>query len=186
VARDLARRGHTVTAVDAAPTLLSYAQEADPIGRYLVADAAALPFSAETFDIVVAYNVLMDIQDMPGAVREAARVLAPGGRFCICVTHPLHDVGRFAGREEDAAFTISGSYLGRRPYKGTVEQDGLRMTFRGWCYALEEYARAIEEAGLCIDRLREPAAPAQAVAQRASWRRWQRVPMFLHLRAIKN
>ncbi len=73
VARDLVVRGYAVTAVDASPTLLRYAQEADPAGRYLVADAAALPFADGTFDLVVAYNALMDIADMPGAVREAAR-----------------------------------------------------------------------------------------------------------------
>jgi hypothetical protein len=62
-------------------------------------------------------------------------------RFCICVTHPLHDAGSFTGKGEDSAFTIFGSYLGRRPYEGTFERDGLRMTFSGWCYALEDYAR---------------------------------------------
>jgi SAM-dependent methyltransferase len=38
VARDLARLGHTVVALDASPTLVSSAA-ADPAGRYLAADA---------------------------------------------------------------------------------------------------------------------------------------------------
>jgi SAM-dependent methyltransferase len=185
VARDLVQRGHTVTAVDASPTLLRYAREADPAGRYLVADAAVLPFPDDAFDLVVAYNALMDIADMPGTVREAARVLEPGGRFCICVTHPLNDAGGFDGSEPDAPFTIHGPYLGRRPHEETFDRDGLRMTFRGWSYALEEYTEALEAAGFLIERLREPAAPPEAVAARASYRRWQRVPMFLHVRAIK-
>jgi len=185
VARDLVQRGHTVTAVDASPTLLRYAREADPAGRYLVADAAVLPFPDDAFDLVVAYNALMDIADMPGTVREAARVLEPGGRFCICVTHPLNDAGGFDGSEPDAPFTIHGLYLGRRPHEETFDRDGLRMTFRGWSYALEEYTEALEAAGFLIERLREPAAPPAAVAARASYRRWQRVPMFLHIRAVK-
>ncbi len=186
VARDLAQRGHAVTAVDASPTLLRYAREADPAGRYLVADAAALPFPAGAFDLVVAYNALMDIADMPGAVREAARILEPGGRFCICVTHPLNDAGGFAGGEQDAPFMIRGSYLGCHPHEETFERDGLRMTFRGWSYALEEYTEALEAAGFLIERLREPAAPSAVVAARETYRRWQRVPMFLHLRAVKR
>lgn len=185
VARDLARRGHAVTAVDASPTLLRYAREADPAGRYLVADAAALPFPDEAFDLVVAYNALMDIADMPGAVREAARVLEPGGHFCICVTHPLNDAGGFDGAEQDAPFTIRGSYLGRRPYEETFDRNGLRMTFRGWSYALEEYTGALEAAGFLIERLSEPAAPPEVAAARERYRRWQRVPMFLHVRAVK-
>jgi len=85
VARDLQDRGHRVTGVDSSPTLLDAASSADPDGEYVLADAASLPFSDATFDLVVAYNSLMDIDDMAGAVREAARVLRPDGRFCVCV-----------------------------------------------------------------------------------------------------
>ena len=186
VARDLAQRGHTVTAVDASPTLLRYAREADPTGLYLVADGAALPFPDGAFDLVVTYNALMDITDMPGAVREAARVLAPGGRFCICVTHPLNDAGGFDGWEPDAPFTIRGSYLDSRPSAETFERDGLRMTFHSRTHPLEDYARALEGGGFLIERVREPAAPQEVVAARTDYRRWQRVPLFLHLRAVKG
>jgi ubiquinone/menaquinone biosynthesis C-methylase UbiE len=96
VARDLAARGHQITGVDAAPTLLEAVREEGGAGEYLLADAAALPLADGSFDLVVAYNSLMDIQDMPGAVREASRVLVQGGRFCVCVTHPVSDAGQFA------------------------------------------------------------------------------------------
>src|SRR5919199_1274804 len=74
VARDLAARGHSVVGIDASPTLVGLAREADPDGEYLVGDAAALPLEDASFDLVIAYNVLMDVDDMAGAVREAARV----------------------------------------------------------------------------------------------------------------
>lgn len=61
VARDLSERGHRVTAVDSAPTLLAAAAKADPAGTYVLTDAAALPFKDAEFDLVVAYNSLMDI-----------------------------------------------------------------------------------------------------------------------------
>lgn len=187
VARDLVHRGHRVVAVDVSPTLVAHAADADPHGRYLVADAAALPFRDGSFDAVVAYNSLMDVQDMPAAVAEAARVLEPGGRLCICVTHPTADAGRFAGDEPDAPFTIPGAYLGRHRFEAeTFERDGLEITFAGWCYALEEYAAALEAAGMLVERLREPAAVPAAVAHRPSLRRWQRLPAFLHVRAVKR
>src|SRR5579859_5746380 len=51
VARDLAHRGHVVTGIDSSPTLLRYAQDADPEGTYLQANAAALPFAGGEFDL---------------------------------------------------------------------------------------------------------------------------------------
>src|ERR671935_2225234 len=77
VSRDLVARGHRVTGLDASPTLLRAAAEADPASRYVEGAAEALPFPDAAFDLVVAYNSLMDVADMPAAVREAARVLAP-------------------------------------------------------------------------------------------------------------
>ena len=185
VARDLRDRGHRVTALDASSRLVRAALEADPGGRYLAADAAALPFSDASFDVVVAYNSLMDVDDMPGAVREAARVLQPDGWFCVCVTHPISDAGRFGASEPDAPFLIEDTYLGaRRIFEGFEERDGLRMTFRGWSYSLESYTSALEEAGFVIERLREPAASERSIARFGpSEMRWRRIPQFLHIRA---
>jgi SAM-dependent methyltransferase len=186
VSRDLLAHGHRVTAVDASPTLLEAAREADPKSEYVLADAAALPFSDETFDLVVAHNSLMDIEDMPGAVREAARVLRPGGRFCISVTHPITDIGHFAAREADAPFIVRDSYFGRQTVADTVERAGLRITFHGWAYPLEDYARAFESAGLLIEALREPAQRDDVVAGDPAEARWQRLPAFLFVRLLKS
>ena len=128
VARDLAARGHSVVGLDSSPTLARYAKEAAAGPSYLLADAGALPFSEESFDLVVAYNSLMDVEDMPAAVSEAARVLTRRGRFCIGVTHPFADTGEFTG-EGDARFTMTHPYFRRRRFEGTARRDGLTMTF---------------------------------------------------------
>jgi SAM-dependent methyltransferase len=132
VARDLRQRGHHVTAVDSSLTLTRYARQADPDGRYLAADAEALPFADGAFDLVVTYNSLMDVANMPAAVTEAARVLEQSGSLCISVTHPVNDAGAFQGDDPITPFVIEGSYLGKRRFEGTFERDGLSMTFRGW------------------------------------------------------
>jgi SAM-dependent methyltransferase len=92
-----------------------------------VADAAALPFAPGQFALVVAYNSLMDMDDLPGAVREAARVLAPGGRLGICVPHSFGEAGSFVAPEADAPFVIDGSYLGRRRFEAAVVRNGATM-----------------------------------------------------------
>ena len=186
VARDLAERGHRVTAVDASPTLLEAAREAQPEVDFRLADAAALPFEDSAFDLVVAYNSLMDVDDMPGAVREAARVLGPGDRLCACVVHPVSDAGRFESSDADARFAIKGSYLGKRRIEEPFERNGLSITFHGWCYPLEDYAGAFESAGLLIEALREPPQRENVVEANPGEARWQRLPMFLFLRLCKR
>lgn len=183
VARDLAHIGHSVTGVDASPTLLAAARQAHPEGEYLLADAAAVPLPDASFDLAVAHNSLMDIENMVGAVSEAARLLAPGGRFCVAVTHPVADAGEW---DEEDRLVIAGSYLGRRRYEATFERDGLSITFRGWVYPLEGYCLALEDAGFLVEAVREPAIPDGLVERRGPRaERWKRVPNFLYLRALK-
>jgi hypothetical protein len=58
---------------------------------------------------------LHDIDDLAGAAAEIGRVLAPGGRLCAAIVHPLNSAGTFAGREPDAPFVITGSYADPAP-----------------------------------------------------------------------
>jgi ubiquinone/menaquinone biosynthesis C-methylase UbiE len=184
VARDLRERGHDVVGIDAVPRLVEAAADADPGGEYVVADAAALPFADEFFDLAVAYNSLMDIDDMEGAVREAWRVLRLGSRFCVCVTHFVNDAGWFEPDTADGAFFVD-AYRGRRRYDQVWERNGVSMRFVGWCYPLEGYTRALEEAGFLVEAIREPLADAERVAARPRATRRLRIPNFLMLRALK-
>src|SRR5579864_3422820 len=187
VSRDLAARGHRVTAVDASSVLIGLAHEAAPDIGYSRADAAALPFAAGTFDLVVFYNSLMDVDDMEGSVREAARVLRPTGSMCACITHPTTDAGRFESREPDARFVIEGAYLGERRWADLeVERDGLRMHFKGWAYSLEDYFGALERAGFVVQAVREPPIADETIALYPSEERWRRMPVFLMWRAART
>jgi SAM-dependent methyltransferase len=150
VARQLASRAHSVVALDSSPTLARSAYEADGQSLYLSADATALPFADATFQTVVAYNSLQTMAvmtDMAQAVREAGRVLKPSGHFCLCVAHPMTDVGRIKEPTAGGDLIISGSYFEHQCVNETVTKDGLEMTFHGWTYTLEDYVRALEEAG---------------------------------------
>jgi len=181
VTRDLRARGHRTVAVELAPTLVRQARQADPDGAYVQADASLLPLGDASCDLVVSYNTLMDIEDMDGAVAEAGRVLVSGGRFCVCVTHPTSNAGRFDSKNPDATFVLTMPYFGRRRFEATERRDGLSMTFRGWSYALEDYAQAFERAGFLIETMREP-IPDSPIEH---LERWTRVPMFLHIRAVR-
>jgi len=184
VTRDLQRRGHRAIGVDASSTLVAAAASAGS-GPFVLADVAALPFADSTFDVAVAYNVLMDFDDLEGSLREVARVLTSGGRFAVCVLHPMAQAGTFESREPDARFLIDGNYFERRESKDTFTRNGLTMTFSSSHYPLEHYFAAFGSAGLLIDALREPKPPDRTIERDAGELRWARLPLFLFMRAIK-
>ena len=93
-----------------------------------------------------------------------------------------NSAGSFEQKTATAPFVIKGDYLRAFNYADRVERDGLTMTFHSQHRPLEAYFRALEKVGLSVEALREPSVPEHAIASAAS-RRWQRVPLFLHLRA---
>jgi SAM-dependent methyltransferase len=174
VSRDLAERGHRVTGVDVSPTLLEAARAAHPEGTYVTADAADLPFPDHSFDLVVAYNSLMDVEDLPGSVREASRVLRPGGKLVLSIVHPANR-DKIIGEGADAAFVVDGSYFDSTHSHQRTERDGVKMVFSGYQRPLTSYTRALEDRGMLIEAVREPIATrADGSAHRLPWHLWLR------------
>lgn len=183
--RDLAALGHDIVGVDVSPTMISAAREAAEEMEFHEADAAAaLPFDDNTFGLVVAFVSLQDVDDLHGAIRETGRVLAPGGRLCLAIVHPFNSAGLFAAREPHAPFVVEGSYFERRTTDLAVERDGRTMRFVSRHAPLETYLGELAAIGLLVEDLREPSIPDSAFRD-ASGSRWQRMPLFLHLRAVK-
>lgn len=83
----MAQRGAAVTGVDADPAMLVAAgQRAEAAGARLTLHegrAEQLPFADASFDVVVAVTVLCLVRAPGDVVREAARVLRPGGRLVL-------------------------------------------------------------------------------------------------------
>jgi SAM-dependent methyltransferase len=93
------RRGAVVTALDADATpikdvsamMAAIGLEEPAVrtrggtGTVVVGDALRLPFPSESFDRVIAAEVLEHIPDDSGAVSELARVLRPGGTLAVTV-----------------------------------------------------------------------------------------------------
>ena len=183
IARDLTALGHHVTATDISPSMIAAAEGAGSAQRFAVADATSLPFDDCLFDRVVAYNVLMDVPDMPAAVAEAARVLTDDGVLTISIVHPFVDRGSFADTEPDAPFVVPGTYFGRSHFTGTESRAGLVMHFAGWSHPLEDYAAALQAAGLAITALREP-RPTRLNGHDPARARWERMPLFLWITAV--
>lgn len=178
--RDLKQRGYEVIGVDGSNTLIAAAIAADSHGDYRVADAADLPVMDRSTDVVTMFMTPQDIDDIDGALREAARILRPGGHLRTATVHPINSSGRFVSHDPDAVFEIRGSYFDERPYADTVDRDGLTMTFSSVHRPVGRLGQAILGAGLLIDQIAEYPDLADPPGHR-----WRRLPLFLHLGAIK-
>lgn len=79
-----------LTAVDVSARMLEQAKtalqgtNADVTLRQ--ADATALPYPDNTFDLVMTAHMLEHLADPAAALTEMVRVLKPGGRLVVCVT----------------------------------------------------------------------------------------------------
>jgi SAM-dependent methyltransferase len=165
--------------------MVSRAARRAEVGRALVGDASRLPFPDSTAELAVAFMSLQDMDDLATAVAEAARILRPGGRFCLAVAHPIRSAGGFDSKDPDSAFRIAGSYFERRPWPWRHSHSGMTISIPSEHRPLEAYSAALEAAGLLIESLREPAPDPEAVAGRPPLLRWTRLPCFLHIRALK-
>ena len=100
-ARNVARRGAQVTAVDIAPELLAAAEELSAHVRppivFQHADAERLPFPSAHFDGIISTFGVMFALDQAQAAAELARVCRPGGRLCIAAWAPGGSVAEFFG-----------------------------------------------------------------------------------------
>jgi SAM-dependent methyltransferase len=184
VSRVLSARGYRVAGLDAVWALVRLAAGHEPHQPFVAGNAGALPFLDQTFDLVLAYMSLHDIDCMPEAIGEAGRVLRPGGRLCLAIVHPISSAGQFADRSADAPFQITGSYLESRPADWVLDRDGHQVVFHSEHRPVEAYSRAVEDAGLLIEAIREIRAPAPTDADDPAARH-QRIPSFLHLRAVR-
>jgi SAM-dependent methyltransferase len=74
-----ARRGAAVAGLDAAEPLIAIASARTPAAEFRVGDMFAMPFADASFDVATSFNGIW--KGCEGALREARRVLVPGGQL---------------------------------------------------------------------------------------------------------
>jgi SAM-dependent methyltransferase len=85
------KAGAQATGVDLSAASIARARQRCELAGYQpdlrVADAEQLPFADHSFDVVYSYGVMHHSPNTPQCVREACRVLKPGGQARIMVYH---------------------------------------------------------------------------------------------------
>jgi SAM-dependent methyltransferase len=101
--------------IDLSGNSLKIARKRYPRDQWLVADACLLPFDESTFDIVAFSSVLHHIVGFADAVREAVRVLRPGGRIFAYDPNVLHPAMALFRHPRSPLYSQSGVSPDEKP-----------------------------------------------------------------------
>jgi ubiquinone/menaquinone biosynthesis C-methylase UbiE len=118
--------------------------------EWLKGNIEQVPLADETVDVVISNCVINLSADKPQVIREAARVLKPGGRFAVSDVIADEDMDA-ATRGDMQQYTgcIAGA-LTRRQFEDALSAAGLVDV------EIEETHRVHEHAGSAIVRARKP------------------------------
>lgn len=199
--RLVAQRGAKMTAADIAPTFVRHAQDKEdeePLGiTYVAASGADLPFDDESFDFAVAFMSLMDMANHEDAIREAYRVLKPGGFIQFSIIHPCFWTADLRWIRNEAGEPIG--VLCRDYFEGhTKVQEWLfaaapeeakvglpKFRVPRFSRTLSEWVNPLAEAGFRIEEMREPYADEESAKRFPRLAKSRMVALFLHVRCRK-
>ena len=111
--------------IDLSQEALNRAKTRLPTQEWIHADACALPFADETFDIVAFSSVLHHIPDYGLAIAEARRVLKPGGKVFAFDPNILHPAMALFRNPESKFYNPVGVSPNERP----LHPNALRSAF---------------------------------------------------------
>lgn len=169
--RMLRDEGLNAVGIEPTRTLREAAQARDPHGRYIDAIAENLPFEDESFDLVVSYLTLIDIEEIDDAICEMARVLRPGGSLLIANLNSFNTAGKWkrpAGT--DAYFEIDNYFDERAVWLSWAD-----IHIRNWHRPFSTYMQLLLATGLRLVHFDEP-LPGGGDLEKA--RLYRRSPYF--------
>ncbi len=178
--RMLVERGADVTGIDFIPRFIEHAEEHRVGGEtYLHGDMRDLSrYEDGSFDLAVSYLTLIDVPDFRPVVREAYRVLRPGGRFVIANLAPMVTAGNHwvkDGQGNKLHFFLD-DYLDEGSERVMPLRGSLIVNYH---HTLSAYINGFIEAGFRLDGIREPKPTPEGLARFPEIDDNLRVPLFV-------
>lgn len=143
--------GWRAVGVDLSAGQLRHAAKVMPV---VVGDATALPMVEAGADAVICVLAHSDMPDYAAAVREAARILKPGGTFVHVGIHPAFS-GAFADRSDASRVIVDGSYHRRERRFDSWTAEGVRSRIGAWHIPVAELVQLVIDVGLTLTKVAE-------------------------------
>lgn len=111
--------------IDPVPEMLAHARARGV--RAAQARAAALPFAAATFDHALVVTTLCFVDDARAMMREATRVLRPGGALVIAFIDRESPLGRsYLAFQSESVFYREATFFSAAEVEALLRETGLR------------------------------------------------------------
>ena len=177
--RMLTERGAVVTGVDLCSPFIEFARDNRVSEEvYLIGDMEDLHEVPDgAFDLAVSYVTLVDVPDMQSAVREAFRVLLPGGRFVVCNLHPMVSAspGWIRQGNRQIHYPVD-RYFDEGERDISLRED---LPWTNFHRTLSTQFHTFRDAGFTVEDIREPKPTAEQAARFPIVSDNLRVPEFI-------
>ncbi len=197
--RMLANRGARVTAIDLSRRMIELGRESESADTRTIefhemnmCDLGA--FGDESFDVVVAYLTIIDVEDYESAIAQISRVLRPGGQFLFSIVHPCfyppgaewqpRKPGTYPIFDRDKLYLKVDNYFPARELRFKMWPTAPAETVN-FHRPLSDYARVCRQNDLLIREIAEPVPSDEVLAQRDDLRAHVRAPYFLIFDCVK-
>lgn len=137
-------------------------------------------YPRDFYDLVLSRLAIHYLQDIERVFRFIYQSLKPNGRFVFSVEHPvITSTLQPSGIRTN--WVVDNYFI-----EGYREQQWLGGTVHKYHRTVEDYFRAMQEAGFIVEQLRESSPVREHFINEETYERRRRIPLFLFLAGRKS
>ncbi|MGE7825714.1 class I SAM-dependent methyltransferase [Paenibacillus sp. NPDC093718] len=137
-------------------------------------------YPRDSYDLVLSRLAIHYLQDIERVFRFIYQSLKPNGRFVFSVEHPvITSTLQPSGIRTN--WVVDNYFI-----EGYREQQWLGGTVHKYHRTVEDYFRAVQEAGFIVEQLRESSPVREHFINEETYERRRRIPLFLFLAGRKS